>query len=1288
MGRAIELAGWAVKKLWLVLAVVLVLFAVVLSVLRYALPHLDDNKALVEDYISKRYGVELTIGALAADWQRQGPTLVLDNVSLAQNASSPVGLDINKIDVELDFWASLRSGQLASNQFNLNGLTLRLDTTRLGGNDQASRFPVVDALQTLFLEQLQRFSLRDGVVILSSEEGHQIIELTALDWLNQGRDHQGEGLVRVRELASNSASFAINLVGDKNNLTGLVYARAEDLDISPYVSGLLQTHRPLQESRANIELWAQIEKSEFSALFTRLHDSKLVWGGQDSVTVSTAIRGGNIQALPHQQGWNFRVDGLEVVSNDQQLVTDVVGHYDGQQQLIINTIKPAPVNPFLVLLPLFTDDTADDDVRQLNPTGELATLQLQLSEQGAALAAKLINVSWQQTATLPGIDALDMDVVWFHDHGRVNVRANEAHIYSDQTLADDLTLKRLKADAYIYQQAAPGQDTPAHWMLSYQDLIAQTDAFSLTQSLQLNLTDKAMQLAMQVDDMPISQARQLLPTRLMGEQTYAYLKQALVGPGTLTNTRVLWSGQFADFPFSQNQGVFQAFTELQDAEFLFSSQWPALTELDLALQFTNNGLHMVSEQARLDAVTVHSMQASLPTLSPDATLTIDAAGQGNGAQLARLMLQSSLADSLGNLFTNEVVLSGPLNAQLNLAIPLNSPAVVASGTATLDGATVDVRRLGMQLANVSGEVDFRNANIDGQLQADWLAQPLTVALTGGQGQDGYQVDIGAQGDWQLAPLLARVNPEFSRYVEGATPWQANVALALPEQGFNYTASVTSTLQGVSASLPSPLSKDSDSVKRLAVTSRGDQQASAIQAMLGDEVTFEGILPHQEMQFSRAHLALGDSDFSGTGIGFSVSAALPLVNITDWYKVIELLVAGTGKTDTGDKPAKPLFSVPERIFVNTDNLVVAGQSLTDVAITAKYQNRDWLVDLDAKQARARINIYDAFLARGIEIDADYINFADWQATEASPDHQWDPARLPPIYFECDECSVLGKHLGQVTADIRRSEQGMAIRQLRAQTPYSQIDIQGDWLAEQSQTRLTGTVKSQDIGRLLDDFAVNSGIKDSAASIEFDISWPDSPMDFAAGALNGNINWRLTDGYLSELSDQGSRIFTLFSLNSLVRKLSLDFRDVFAKGFFYDDMSGSLQLTQGVASTRDTVIDGGAGEITINGYTDLAAQELNYAVSFTPNVTGNLPVLVYFLASPPTALAALALDQVLTSAKVISNVNYKVTGTWSEPQFTEVGRNSKEVTLPARQTDDDNPPLSEPDLQRLQLEVQDG
>ena len=325
---------------------------------------------------------------------------------------------------------------------------------------------------------------------------------------------------------------------------------------------------------------------------------------------------------------------------------------------------------------------------------------------------------------------------------------------------------------------------------------------------------------------------------------------------------------------------------------------------------------------------------------------------------------------------------------------------------------------------------------------------------------------------------------------------------------------------------------------------------------------------------------------------------------------------------------------------------------------------------SSQAKAEVKLFDAWLEQGIEIDADFIRLTQWQTDDSDREklqYDYQPDALPPIRFHCDACNLLDKDFGTVDLEVTRTDNGMLINRFDATNDFGELRASGSWLTagnNSSVTHFEGDINSHNIGGMLSELGVNSGIKDSKASIDFVLNWDNSPFNFAMESLNGSVQTELTDGYLTQVSDKGSRIFTLFSLNSLVRKLSLDFRDVFAQGFFYDDIKGSLEIVDGVANTTDTVIDGGAGEIEIKGYTDLANKTLNYNVSFAPNVTGNLPFLVYFMVNPPTALAALALDQVLTSAKVISNVNYHITGTFDNPELEEVGRDSTDIELPAQ------------------------
>ena len=174
MNRVLSVSAYLVRKLWLLCAIVLVLFAVLLSVLRYTLPYLDEEKHLIEDYLSAQYGINLTIDSLSAAWQGTGPSIVLNGVEFTQNDLSPVELRVQQVYVEVDFWQSIQQRELSSKRFDLVGLAAKIDTQRMESGD-AGDFPIVEALRSLFLDQLQSFSLLHGEVRLVTANDEQVV---------------------------------------------------------------------------------------------------------------------------------------------------------------------------------------------------------------------------------------------------------------------------------------------------------------------------------------------------------------------------------------------------------------------------------------------------------------------------------------------------------------------------------------------------------------------------------------------------------------------------------------------------------------------------------------------------------------------------------------------------------------------------------------------------------------------------------------------------------------------------------------------------------------------------------------------------------------------------------------------------------------------------------------------------------------------------------------------------------------------------------------------------------
>ena len=132
-----------------------------------------------------------------------------------------------------------------------------------------------------------------------------------------------------------------------------------------------------------------------------------------------------------------------------------------------------------------------------------------------------------------------------------------------------------------------------------------------------------------------------------------------------------------------------------------------------------------------------------------------------------------------------------------------------------------------------------------------------------------------------------------------------------------------------------------------------------------------------------------------------------------------------------------------------------------------------------------------------------------------------------------------------------------------------------------------------------------------------------------------------------------MLNLFSLNSLQRRLSLDFTDLTKEGFSFDRMKGTFVLTDGNAYTDDFVIEGSSAIIKISGRTGLVSHDYDQLIEVTPQVSSGLP-LAGAIAGGPAVGAAVYLAEKLVGDNFnrMAQVNYKVTGSWENPVYTRL------------------------------------
>ena len=164
--------AYILKKLWGCAALILVLVAVSISLLRYSLPYMNEQKHHLESWLSEKVGAEIKIGGIDAQWQGMGPAILLREIVLVQNEKSPVNLRIDETAIEIDFWQSVLARQIQANEFDLHNMQLTLDLASL--KTKESDYPIVEALEELFLQQLQSFSISDSKIILKTNINNKL----------------------------------------------------------------------------------------------------------------------------------------------------------------------------------------------------------------------------------------------------------------------------------------------------------------------------------------------------------------------------------------------------------------------------------------------------------------------------------------------------------------------------------------------------------------------------------------------------------------------------------------------------------------------------------------------------------------------------------------------------------------------------------------------------------------------------------------------------------------------------------------------------------------------------------------------------------------------------------------------------------------------------------------------------------------------------------------------------------------------------------------------------------
>ncbi|WP_237386530.1 AsmA2 domain-containing protein YhdP [Xenorhabdus sp. Sc-CR9] len=1256
-------------------AIVIIIVALLVSGLRFFLPHINEYRQQLSEKITAVTDIPVNIGYISGHWESFGPSLEIRDISAkAENAD----IHAKKIVLSLDVWRSLLQRRWYFRDLSFYQLQVNYNKA-LFGQDGDSLLSEPDDVSSLFLEQFNHFDLNDSRFSFLTPSGEKAdLLLPQLTWLNKDNRHRAQGSVSLSSINGQEGVVQVKLdLTDTDGFikSGRIYLQADDIDMRLWLSRWLKDNTGLENAHFSLASWINLQNGRIDSAHLQLKQGTADWhvgNEKHQLAVNDLL----LKMRRQGEGWLFNIPNLSNLKTDNQQWTEgyIKALYLNQSRqyqskdhwrIRAENIQLERLNGILPTLSFLTPDVVKDwQYRQ--PKGMLNNFALDITPElpeEMGISMEWQDISWLRWKELPSVShfsgMLDGNKQW----GTFKFKLQNSTIdYGNMfqaplNIVDSKGRIEWKNDRHGLDLWGKGLDLQAKslWFngdFRYQQPQAAPPVLEMLAGIRLN---------------DLGEAWRYFPKPLMGEALTDYLTESLI-EGKVDKATLIFHGNPHDFPFKQNNGQFQVFVPLHNATFQYQPDWPALLDLDIDLNFQNNGLWMQTQKARLGRVDAHQVSAVIPDYGQD-KLFIDAELSGDGKNIHDYFNHSPLAGSIGSAL-DSLQLEGKVDGRLHLDIPLEQGDVNASGEVVLKDTQLFIKPLDSKMEHLSGKFRFDNGNLTSDsLSAHWFGNPLSLRFSTKDLPKHYQVDVNLGAHW-AAQTLPELPAEIRSKLSGRLNWLGKVNIIIPssdlssEDKVKYRVAIDADLSHINSKLPvldTPSLRKWNNVNILAA---GDLDQLQMKGSIGERYAFntQWMLKEKHTRLQRGILTTDGEGVPALPKKSLLALELPAIDGEKLLALIEPL-SRHSSADNG--------LLWTNVFeISLPSLDLAGQRWNQLAFNVVRQADGMNVsavgeEIDGslfiqknKPMQASINYlyYDPRFVADPVVDADKLTLNK----ASSPHYSLD--NWPSLNIICAECWIAGLKLGKVTASIKPEGDSLILTNGQVENSAGKLTLSGRWY--ESDTGSHTQAKGQLSGEKFDDMAAYLGfivpIIDAPFNFDFNMRWQDVPWQPDLKTLNGTLTGNMKKGAIAKLGGgRAGQLLRLISFDALLRKLQLDFSDTFGNDFNFDAIRGDATIKNGVMHTDNFLIDGLAADINAKGWTDLVHRQTNMDLVITPEISTTVGVATAFAVNPVAGAAVFAATKVLGPLwNKVSVIRYRLTGSLEQPKIDEVLRQLKE------------------------------
>ena len=1137
----------------------------------------------------------VTIGKLHAKFRGIQPELQLSQLNIANEK-----IKLKEIRLSINVWQFISTQNfLTSVSVTLVGAQITLirhvdDSITLEGLKAGDGQPLW-LLQGKYLLLQSSITWRDEKLNTPPRK----ISPVNLAIMNNGEQHRVNLLAKLSQQSEPlrvSGDFSGNPFEPKT-LNGKIFLEDKNLKLDELESFGLPLSFKIIDGFANLKMWGLWQNGQLRSINGDIKLQHVALNRPQHPNLKINEFSSSFQLKHENETWFVRLPSLQLQLPTNELNGSIFATFNENNPAENGVgifLEKLEIAPSMSLVNFFV--ASSFDANQLGGTFTNINLFTQPTQQKFAFDGTFNDLS-------ANIEKTNVEHLNGYFHG--NELAGTLKLNSDKLAVNAPTVFREPLLGIKLKTMLNWQQTAEAWRIESESIVLETKDIPSDSRLLLTLPKNGatfMDLQTKFEITDATQTSHYLPAKIMEKAAVDWLDNAF-GKGRVKNGQVLFCGKTSDFPFEKGQGVFEVLFDAENGQLKFAPDWLPIDDVTAQVRFYQNDLQVNLSGMAQNATVKFSEVTVAKMLTSSRYVHVVGEIDGEINSVLNYMQKSPLHSRADSVLA-AISPQGNTRLLLDLQIPvITKLETKVDVSVQFKQAKLKVRSLNLPVHAINGELKFTEKGVfSDPISAVALNRPIKIRLQSKEKESQTEIDIAGStsiddlfGQLNILPLTKLAQ---TAWIEGSTDY--DLTLKLPYSQNPPTLKLQSMLAGITLNLPAELAKSKlQKVPFTMMLTLDDDVLLPLTFNYDERLKAAVKLDTKTKHLERGTILLGDGNVElPSSKGLSLTISRDGLALQDW-----LGLAAASSENSADGI--------HTVSIQSQNARWKKAELGVFDLVLKRENEAWRGKLNSSFAQGQI-IQQNNSTLKLELEKlDLAIFKQFKTSDETKNESTVPIesskKLPSLLLKSENTFWLNKALGKLTVETQQSVNGMTIKTIDLQAMTHNLTMTGEWQnAPISQTQLRGKLEFFKAGQLFSNLGITRDIAETTGNANLDLRWQGTPQQFDLEKLLGQVDLNLQNGRILSIEPGFGRILGVLALDQWIKRLQLDFSDIYSEGLTFNSITGHFDFSQGKASTENLIVDAIPAKILLKGDTDFVKQNVDYLASVTPKSADAVPI----------------------------------------------------------------------------------